>query len=75
MTKIHKTFESFVNSLNEENDNKIKDWSDEKVNRVFSSILDEMSSVESDDVSSKNTEIEDKRDYIISTQDRFEYLF
>ena len=81
MTKIHKKFESFINSLNEnisselENNNKIKDWSDEKVNRVFSSILDEMSSVESDDISSENTETEDKRNYIISTQDRFEYLF
>lgn len=53
----------------------IKEWSEAEVEKIFSYILDEMSSIEADDVREENPTIENKRAYLISTQERFEYCF
>ena len=54
---------------------KISEWTNDEVEKVFSCICDEMSSVEADDVIDENPTIENKRDYLIATQERFEYCF
>jgi len=54
---------------------KISEWTNDEVEKVFSYVCDEMSSVEADDVIDENPTIENKRDYLIAVQERFEYCF